>query len=190
MSFSESGNAILSYERNKWSWFKRIPHSSIERHCVDVWEYTIRANLDVVDQSILLYVVITIFHFERRLHSVGAVCSAEKTEIKLKGQETSPLSTYLDVFTADRVSDLLTNSFWLEFKNFKIVEEETKNGRENTDMNKRTINLDWSRINIWLIFLSRWVRLSSYSLDDSLFRNTLFMFGRNVLNIKKMKITR
>ena len=43
-------------------------------------------------------------------------------------------------------------------------------------------------IDIWLIFLSRWVQLSSYSLDDSLFRNTLFMFGRNVLNINKMKI--
>ena len=118
------------------------------------------------------------------------LCVQQKKQIKLKGQETTPLSTYLDVFTADRVSDLLTNSFWLEFKNFKIVEEETKNGRENTDMNKRTIDLDWSWIDIWLIFLSRWVRLSSYSLDDSLFRNTLFMFGRNVLNIKKMKITR
>ena len=116
------------------------------------------------------------------------LCVQQKKQIKLKGQETTPLSTYLDVFTADRVSDLLTNSFWLEFKNFKIVEEETKNGRENTDMNKRTIDLDWSWIDIWLIFLSRWVRLSSYSLDDSLFRNTLFMFGRNVLNINKMKI--
>ena len=116
------------------------------------------------------------------------LCVQQKKQIKLKGQETTPLSTYLDVFTADRVSDLLTNSFWLEYKNFRIVEEETKNGRENTDMNKRTIDLDWSWIDIWLIFLSRWVRLSSYSLDDSLFRNTLFMFGRNVLNINKMKI--
>ena len=141
-----------------------------------------------VDQSILLYVVISLFHFERRLHSVGAVCSEENTEIKLKGQDTTPSSTYVDVFTADRVTDLLANSFWLEFKNFKIVKEETKKGRENTDMNKRTIDLDW--IDIWLIFLSRWVWLSSYSLDDSLFRNTLFMFGRNVLNTKKMKITR
>ena len=110
----------------------------------------------------------------------------KKKQIKLKGQETKPSSTYLDVFTADRVSDLLANSFWLEFKNFKIVKEETKNGREITDMNKRTIDLNW--IDIWLIFLRRWVWLSSYSLDDSLFRNTLFMFGRNVLNINKMKI--
>ena len=85
-------------------------------------------------------------------------------------------------------SDLLDDSLWLEFKNFKIVKEETKNGRENTDVNKRTIDLNW--IDIWLIFLRRWVWLSSYSLDDSLFRNTLFMFGRNVLNTKKMKITR
>ena len=53
-------------------------------------------------------------------------------------------------------------------------------------MNKRTIDSDW--IDICWIFLSRWVRLSSNSLDDSLFRNTLFMFGRNVLNTKKMKI--
>ena len=68
------------------------------------------------------------------------------------------------------------------------MKEETKKGRENTDVNKKTIDLDW--IDIWLIFLSRWVRLSSYSLDDSLYRNTLFMFGRNVLNTKKMKITR
>ena len=62
-------------------------------------------------QAILLYVVITFFHFERRLHSVGVVCSGEKTEIKLKGQETTPSSTYLDVFNAYRVSDLLANSF-------------------------------------------------------------------------------
>ena len=123
-----------------------------------------------------------------KTHNVGAVCSEEKTEIKLKGQETTPSSTYLDVFTADRVSDLLANSFWLEFKNFKIVKEETKKGRENTDVNKKTIDLDW--IDICWIFLSRWVWLSSYSLDDSLFRNTLFMFGRSVLNTKKMKITR
>ena len=116
------------------------------------------------------------------------LCVQKKKQIKLKGQETTPSSTYLDVFTADRVSDLLANSFWLEFKNFKIVKEETKNGREITDMNKRTIDLNW--IDIWLIFLRRWVWLSSYSLDDSLFRNTLFMFGRNVLNTKKMKITR
>ena len=67
----------------------------------------------------------------------------KKKQIKLKGQETKPSSTYLDVFTADRVSDLLANSFWLEFKNFKIVKEETKNGRENTDMNKRTVDLNW-----------------------------------------------
>ena len=67
--FSESGNVTLSYERNNWLLFKRIPHSSIERHCVDVRVYTIRIiNLDWVDQSILLYVVITLFHFERRLH--------------------------------------------------------------------------------------------------------------------------
>ena len=114
------------------------------------------------------------------------LCVQKKKQIKLKGQETTPSSTYLDVFTADRVSDLLANSFWLEFKNFKIVKEETKNGREITDMNKRTIDLNW--IDIWLIFLRRWVWLSSYSLDDSLFRNTLFMFGRNVLNINKVKI--
>ena len=114
------------------------------------------------------------------------LCVQKKKQIKLKGQETTPSSTYLDVFTADRVSDLLANSFWLEFKNFKIVKEETKNGRENTNMNKRTIDLNW--IDIWLIFLRRWVWLSSYSLDDSLFRNTLFMFGRNVLNINKVKI--
>ena len=81
------------------------------------------------------------------------LCVQKKKQIKLKGQETTPSSTYLDVFTADRVSDLLANSFWLEFKNFKIVKEETKNGRENTDMNKRTIDLNW--IDIWLIFLSR-----------------------------------
>ena len=62
--FSKSGNAILSYERNNSLWFKSIPHSSIERHCVDVRVYTIRIiNLDGVDQSILLYVVITLFHF-------------------------------------------------------------------------------------------------------------------------------
>ena len=84
-------------------------------------------------------------------------------------------------------SDLLANSFWLEFKNFKIEKEETKNGRENTNMKKTTSDSEW--IDIWLIFLSRWVWLSSYSLDDSLFRNTLFMFGWNVLNTK-MKITR
>ena len=36
------------------------------------------------------------------------------------------------------------------------------------DVNKSTIDLDL--IDIWLIFLSRWVRLSSYSLDGSLFR--------------------
>ena len=35
------------------------------------------------------------------------------------------------------------------------------------DVNKRTIDLDL--IDIWWISLSRWVRLSSYSLDDSLF---------------------
>ena len=116
------------------------------------------------------------------------VLYVQKKTQKLKGQDTTPSSTYLDVFTADRVSDLLANSFWLEFKNFKIVKEETKKGRENTDVNKKTIDLDW--IDIWLIFLSRWVRLSSYSLDDSLYRNTLFMFGRNVLNTKRMKITR
>ena len=58
---------------------KRIPHASIEGHCVDVRDYTIRiTNLDRVDQSILLYAVITLFHFERRLHNVGAVCSEEK----------------------------------------------------------------------------------------------------------------
>ena len=33
------------------------------------------------------------------------MCSEEKTEIKLKGQETTPSSKYLDVFTAERVSD-------------------------------------------------------------------------------------
>ena len=148
--FSKSGDSILSYERNNWLLFKRFPHSSIERHCVDVRVYTIRIiNLDWVDQSILLYVVITLFHFERRLHNVGAVCSKEKTEIKLKGQGTTPSSTYLDVFTADRVSDLLANSFWLEFKNFKFVKEETKNGRENTDMNREPstwieLIFDWS----------------------------------------------
>ena len=102
--------------------------------------------------------------YQLKTHNVGAVCSEEKTEIKLKGQETTPSSTYLDVFTADRVSDLLANSFWLEFKNFKIVKEETKKGRENTDVNKKTIDLDW--IDICWIFLSRWVWLSSYSLDD------------------------
>ena len=36
------------------------------------------------------------------------------------------------------------------------------------DVNKRTIDLDL--IDICWISLSRWVRLSSYSLDDSLFR--------------------
>ena len=47
--------------------------------CVDVRDYTIRiTNLDGVDQSILLYVVIALFHFEPRLHNVGAVCSKEK----------------------------------------------------------------------------------------------------------------
>ena len=50
-------------------------------------------------------------------------------------------------------SNLLANSFWLEFKNFKIVKEETKYERENTDVNKETIDLNW--IVIWLIFLSR-----------------------------------
>ena len=120
------------------------------------------------------------------MSNAGYTSVQKKKQIKLKGQETTPSSTYLDVFTADRVSDLLANSFWLEFKNFKIVKEETKNGREDSDVNKRTIDLDW--IDICWIFLSRWVRLSSYSLDDSLFRNTLFMFGRNVLNINKMKI--
>ena len=105
--------------------------------------------------------------YQLKTHNVGAVCSEEKTEIKLKGQDTTPSSTYHDVFTADRVSDLLanSNSFWLEFKNFKIVNERKL---KMEDMNKRTIDLDW--IDIWLIFLSRWVRLSSYSLAGSLFR--------------------
>ena len=77
-------------------------------------------------------------------HTTLVLCvQKKKKEIKLKGQETTPSSTYLDVFTADRDSDLLANSFWLEFKNFKIVKEETKNGRENTDMNKRTVDLNW-----------------------------------------------
>ena len=93
------------------------------------------------------------------------LCSEEKTEIKLKGEDTTPSSTYLDVFTADRVSDSLTNSFWLEFKNFKIVNEKKL---KMEDVNKRTIDLDL--IDICWISLSRWVRLSSYSLDDSLFR--------------------
>ena len=57
--------------------------------------------------------------YQLKTHNVGAVCSEKKTGIKLKGQETTPSSTYLDVFTADRVSDLLANSFLLEFKNFK-----------------------------------------------------------------------
>ena len=93
------------------------------------------------------------------------LCSEEKTEIKLKGEDTTPSSTYLDVFTADIVSDSLTNSFWLEFKNFKIVNEKKL---KMEDVNKRTIDLDL--IDICWISLSRWVRLSSYSLDDSLFR--------------------
>ena len=98
-------------------------------------------NLDGVDQSILLYVVITLFHFERRLHSVGAVCSEEKTEIKLKGQETTPSSTYLDVFTADECPTCQQIPFDLSLlKNFKIEKEGTKNGRENTDMKKTTID--------------------------------------------------
>ena len=99
-SFLRVSNAILSYERNNWLWFKRIPHSSIEGHCVVVRDYTIKiTNLDGADQSILLYVVITLFHFERRLHNVSAVCSEEKTEIKLKGQDATPSSTYLNDFT-------------------------------------------------------------------------------------------
>ena len=53
------------------------------------------------------------------------------------------------------VRHLLANSFWLEFKNFKIEKEETENGRENTDMKKTTIDSEW--IDISLIFLSRWV---------------------------------
>ena len=69
------------------------------------------------------------------------MCSEEKTEIKLKGQDTTPSSTYLDVFTADRVSDLLanSNSFSLEFKNFKIVNERKL---KMEDVNKSTIDLD------------------------------------------------
>ena len=99
-SFLRVSNAILSYERNNSLWFKSIPHSSIKRPGVDVRVYTIRIiNLDGVDQSILLYVVITLFHFERRLHNVSAVCSEEKTEIKLKGQDATPSSTYLNDFT-------------------------------------------------------------------------------------------
>ena len=99
-SFLRVSNAILSYERNNSLWFKSIPHSSIKRPGVDVRVYTIRIiNLDCVDQSILLYVVITLFHFERRLHNVGAVCPKEKTEIKLKVQDMTPSSTYLDDFT-------------------------------------------------------------------------------------------
>ena len=78
--------------------------------------------------------------YQLKTHNVGAVCSEEKTEIKLKGQDTTPSSTYLDVFTADRVSDSLTNSFWLEFKNFKIVNEKKL---KMDDVNKRTIDLDW-----------------------------------------------
>ena len=87
---------------------KRIPHASIEGHCVVVRNYRIRiTNLYGVDQSILLYAVITLFHFERRLHNVGAVCSEEKTELKLlKGKETTQSSTYLYVLTAEGVSDL------------------------------------------------------------------------------------
>ena len=88
----------------------------------------------------MLYVVITLFDFERRLHNVSAACSEDKTEIKLKGQKTTPSSTYLDVFTAESVR-LVSKFLLLEFKNFKIVKEETKNGRENTDVNKRTIDL-------------------------------------------------
>ena len=134
-----------------------------------------------------MLIVITLFDLERRLHNVGAVCSEDKTEIidwkvKKRHHRQHTLTTSL------MESDLLANSFWLEFKNFKIEKEETKNGRENTNMKKTTSDSEW--IDIWLIFLSRWVWLSSYSLDDSLFRNTLFMFGWNVLNTQKMKITR
>ena len=121
--------------------------------------------------------------YQLKTHNVGAVCSEEKTEIKLKGQDTTPSSTYLDVFTADRVSDLLANSFWLEFKNFKIMKEETKNGKENTDVNKRTIDLDWIDID-WSFKVDGCDCLAT-QLDDSLFRNTLFMFGRSVLKIFK-----
>ena len=44
---TESGNAILSYERNKWLWLKRIPLSSIEGRRVDIRDWTIRiTNLE------------------------------------------------------------------------------------------------------------------------------------------------
>ena len=99
------------------------------------------------------------------MSNAGYTSVQKKKQIKLKGQETTPSSTYLDVFTADRVSDSLTNSFWLEFKNFKIVNEKKL---KMEDVNKGTIDLDL--IDICWISLSRWVRLSSYSLDDSLFR--------------------
>ena len=85
------------------------------KHCVDVRDYTMSSR---VDQSLLLYFCYYLMFISLQtqvtctnLNNVGAVCSEEKTEIKLKGQETTPSSTYLDVFTADRVSDLLANSF-------------------------------------------------------------------------------
>ena len=81
----------------------------------------------------MLYVVIGLFPFERRLLNVGAVCSEEKTEIKLKGQETTPSSKYLDVFTAERVSDLFDSSL-------RILKSRKK--KLKMEENKRTIDLD------------------------------------------------
>ena len=63
------------------------------------------------------------------------------------------------------------------------MKEETKNGRENTDMNKRTVELKWIDFD-WSFYVDGCDCLADSS-DDS-----LFMFGRNVLNTKKMKITR
>ena len=67
------------------------------KHCVDVRDYTMSSR---VDQSLLLYFCYYLIFISLQtqvtctnLNNVGAVCSEEKTEIKLKGQETTPSST-------------------------------------------------------------------------------------------------
>ena len=133
--FSESGNAILSYE--------------IEKHCVDVRDYTIRiTNLEYrsVYFALCCYYFIS-FRTQRRWCCVFRRKNRNQIE---RSRHDAIVNT---PWRHRWVSDFLANSSWLEFKNFKIGKEETKNGRENTDTNKKTIDLDW--IDIWLIFLSR-----------------------------------
>ena len=63
------------------------------------------------------------------------MCSEEETDLIIQGQDTAPSSTYLHDFI-DGETDLLANSFFTRSK-FQNREEETKNRRENTDVNDR-----------------------------------------------------